>query len=37
MGAVSRLENGCGSGRWGFDSLSFRYVPVWSSGQTRDC
>src|SRR5262249_31643542 len=23
-GAVSRLENGCGFGRWGFDSLSFR-------------
>ena len=24
MGAVSRLENGCGFGRWGVDSLSFR-------------
>jgi hypothetical protein len=37
MGAVSRLENGCGFGRWGFDSLSFRFSPVWSSGKTRDC
>ena len=37
MGAVSRLESGWASGPWGFDSLSFRLVPVWSSGKTRDC
>jgi hypothetical protein len=32
MGAVSRLENGCGFGRWGFDSLSFRFDPARSNG-----
>jgi hypothetical protein len=37
MGAVSRLENGSAFGPWGFDSLSFRFAPVWSSGKTRDC
>ena len=36
-GAVSRLENGCGFGRWGFDSLSFRFTPVWPNGKARDC
>jgi hypothetical protein len=36
-GAVPRFENGWASGPWGFDSLSFRFVPVWSSGKTRDC
>ena len=24
-------------GPWGFDSLSFRFVPAWSSGKTRGC
>ena len=43
-GAVSRLENGCASGPWGFDSLSFRSRRHGPSsfrcgrvGKTRDC
>jgi hypothetical protein len=33
MGAVPRLENGWAYRSWGFDSLPFRLVPVWSSRQ----